>query len=112
VHLLFTFAGLTLLGNAAMLSAWKQILLLATTLAGMLLTAKVFSKSEGKTERKGEDVSEGKLQQSAGGTAVALASVATTAPSAGAMTAIEPAGAHASAAPGDTETRLLYCNLK
>src|ERR1700756_928083 len=54
VHLLFTFAGLTLLGNAAMLSAWQQAALLAATLAGMLLTAKLFSKSESKVERKGE----------------------------------------------------------
>lgn len=51
VHLLFTFAGLTLLGNASMLSLWEQILLLATTLAAMLATAKVFAKSEAKTER-------------------------------------------------------------
>src|SRR5258706_14178595 len=41
VHLLFTFAGLTLLGNATMLSAWQQIALLAATLAAMLLTAKI-----------------------------------------------------------------------
>ncbi len=54
VHLLFTFAGLTLLGNAAMLSAWQQVALLAATLAGMLLTAQIFSKSEAKTERRGD----------------------------------------------------------
>lgn len=54
VHLLFTFAGLTLLGNASMLSGWEQILLLGTTLGGMLLTAAVFSKAEAKVERKGE----------------------------------------------------------
>jgi hypothetical protein len=54
VHLLFTFAGLTLLGNAAMLSAWKQILLLVATLGAMLLTAKIFSKSESKVETKNE----------------------------------------------------------
>jgi hypothetical protein len=52
VHLLFTFAGLTLLGNAAMLSAWKQVVLLAATFGAMLLTAKMFSKSETKAERK------------------------------------------------------------
>ena len=52
VHLLFTFAGLTLLGNATMLSAWQQFALLATTLAAMLSTAKLFSKSEAKVERK------------------------------------------------------------
>ena len=54
VHLLFTFAGLTLLGNAAMLSAWEQIVLLAATLGAMLLTAKIFSKSESKVETKSE----------------------------------------------------------
>jgi hypothetical protein len=54
VHLLFTFAGLTLLGNAATLSAWGQIALLAATLSAMLLTAKIFSKSEAKVERNGE----------------------------------------------------------
>ena len=52
VHLLFTFAGLTLLGNAATLSAWKQVVLLAATFGAMLLTAKIFSKAEAKAERK------------------------------------------------------------
>jgi hypothetical protein len=56
VHLLFTFAGLTLLGNATMLSAWQQTALLAVTLAAMLLTAKLFAKSEAKVERKGPDI--------------------------------------------------------
>src|ERR1700731_1860448 len=56
VHLLFTFAGLTLLGNAAMLSLWQQIGLVAATLAAMLLTAKIFSKSESKVERRGERI--------------------------------------------------------
>jgi hypothetical protein len=54
VHVLFTLAGLTLLGNAAMLRAWEQIALLAATLAAMLLTAKVFSKSEAKVEPKAD----------------------------------------------------------
>ena len=52
VHLLCCFAGLTLLGNASMLSGWRQIELLSCTLAAMLLTAKIFSKSEAKHERK------------------------------------------------------------
>jgi hypothetical protein len=52
VHLLFCFAGLTLLGNASMLSGWQQLALLTTTLAAMLLTAKAFSKSEAKNEVK------------------------------------------------------------
>jgi hypothetical protein len=52
VHLLFCFAGLTLLGNASMLSGWRQFALLSITLAAMLITAKMFSKSEGKNERQ------------------------------------------------------------
>ncbi len=52
VHLLFCFAGLTLLGNASMLSAAKQVGLLATTFAAMLITAKLFSKTEAKQERQ------------------------------------------------------------
>ena len=52
VHLLFCFAGLTLLGNAAMLSRWQQAGLLAVTFTSMLLTAKLFSKSEAKHERQ------------------------------------------------------------
>ena len=58
VHLLFTFAGLTLLGNAAMLSPWKQVALLAATFGAMLLTAKIFSRLEAKTERKDNGASE------------------------------------------------------
>ncbi|HXN51578.1 MAG TPA: OpgC domain-containing protein [Candidatus Acidoferrum sp.] len=82
VHVLFTFAGLTLLGNAAMLSAWEQIALLATTLGAMLLTARVFSKSEAKVERKGNS-------------------------SPGA-----PELAPASALPAQAESRLQYCDMK
>ena len=52
VHLLFCFAGLTLLGNASMLSGWKQLGLLTATFTAMLLTAKLFSKSEAKQERQ------------------------------------------------------------
>jgi hypothetical protein len=50
VHLLFCFAGLTLMGNASMLNGWRQSALLTVTFAGMLLTAKLFSKSEAKSE--------------------------------------------------------------
>ena len=50
VHLLFCFAGLTLLGNASMLSGWRQFALLTMTMTGMLITAKLFSKSEAKSE--------------------------------------------------------------
>jgi hypothetical protein len=59
VHLLFCFAGLTLLGNAATLSGWVQLALLATTLAAMLLTAKLFSKSEAKSEAKSDQPQNG-----------------------------------------------------
>jgi hypothetical protein len=52
VHLLFCFAGLTLLGNASIISGWRQAGLLTITFAAMLLTAKIFSKSEAKHERK------------------------------------------------------------
>jgi len=52
VHLLCCFAGLTLLGNASIISGWKQIALLSGTLVAMLLTAKIFAKSESKHERK------------------------------------------------------------
>ena len=52
VHLLFCFAGLTLMGNASMLSGWKQVALLAATFSGMLMTAKIFAKAEGKQERQ------------------------------------------------------------
>src|SRR5258705_6506153 len=52
VHLLFCFAGLTLLGNASMLSGWKQFGLLTATFTAMLLTAKAVLKSEAKQERQ------------------------------------------------------------
>jgi hypothetical protein len=52
VHLLFCFAGLTLMGNASMLSGWRQSALLIATFTAMLLTAKLFSKSEAKQERQ------------------------------------------------------------
>jgi hypothetical protein len=52
VHLLFCFAGLTLMGNASMLNGWRQAGLLTATFSAMLLTAKAFSKSEAKHERQ------------------------------------------------------------
>jgi hypothetical protein len=52
VHLLFCFAGLTLMGNASMLNGWRQFILLAVTFTAMLVTAKIFSKSEAKNERR------------------------------------------------------------
>jgi len=44
VHLLFCFAGLTLMGTAEVVSGWGEPALMAATLAGMLLTAKIFEK--------------------------------------------------------------------
>jgi hypothetical protein len=52
VHLLFCFAGLTLMGNASMLNGWRQVALLSATFTAMLATAKIFSKSEAKHERQ------------------------------------------------------------
>jgi hypothetical protein len=45
-HLFFCFAGLTLLGNASMLSGWKQSALLAATLLAMWVTAKLSARTE------------------------------------------------------------------
>lgn len=45
VHLLFCFAGLTLMGTAGVVSGWGEPLLMAATFAGMLITAKLFEKS-------------------------------------------------------------------
>jgi hypothetical protein len=52
VHLLFCFAGLTLMGNASMLNGWRQFGLLSMTFTAMLITAKIFSKSEARNERE------------------------------------------------------------
>jgi hypothetical protein len=52
VHLLFCFAGLTLMGNESMLSGWRQFTLLGVTLTAMFITAKIFSRSEAKNERQ------------------------------------------------------------
>ena len=46
IHLLFCFAGLTIMGPNAMLTDWRQFALLGATLAAMLVTARIFSKSE------------------------------------------------------------------
>ncbi len=63
VHLLFCFAGLTLMGNASMLDGWKQSALLIATFSAMLLTAKAFAMSEAKHERQPKTVpSEASLQ--------------------------------------------------
>ena len=62
VHLLFCFAGLTLMGNASMLSGWKQFGLLTATFTAMLLTAKAFSKSEAKQERQPKTTIDGEAR--------------------------------------------------
>jgi hypothetical protein len=51
-HLLFCFAGLAIMGEAPHVPGWGQLILLVVTFAGLLLTAKVFSKSESKIENK------------------------------------------------------------
>ena len=48
VHLLFCFGGLTLLGNATMLSGWRQAALFVVTMAALLVTARFFAKREEK----------------------------------------------------------------
>src|ERR1700735_3500761 len=59
VHLLFCFAGLTLMGNASMLNGWRQLTLLGVTFTAMFVTAKIFSKSEAKSEPRGTGISSG-----------------------------------------------------
>jgi hypothetical protein len=68
VHLLFCFAGLTLMGNASMLNGWRQFALLTATFTGLLITAKIFAKSEAKTEAKSEN--QGRSQTSSGSTSL------------------------------------------
>ncbi|MGH9715311.1 MAG: OpgC domain-containing protein [Candidatus Acidiferrales bacterium] len=46
VHLLFCFVGLTLMGTAEVVTGWTEGALMAATLAGMLVTAKIFEKSK------------------------------------------------------------------
>jgi hypothetical protein len=40
------------MGNASMLNGWRQFTLLSMTFTAMLITAKIFSKSEAKNERQ------------------------------------------------------------
>jgi hypothetical protein len=51
-HLFFCFAGITLLGNASLLSGWKQFAIVVTSLLTMLLVAKLFAKKGPKPETK------------------------------------------------------------
>ncbi len=44
-HILFCFAGLALMGTAAVVTGWTEGWLMVATLGGMLLTAKIFEKS-------------------------------------------------------------------
>jgi hypothetical protein len=43
-HLLFCFAGLTLMGNATMLSGLQQLIMVVVTFAGLVLVAEAFAK--------------------------------------------------------------------
>lgn len=47
-HLLFCFIGLTIMGNAAIVPGWRQLVLLIGTFTALIITAKAFSKSENK----------------------------------------------------------------
>jgi hypothetical protein len=49
-HVLFCFLGLTIMGDASRVGGWQQVALLAATFSGLLLTAKIFARSEEKTE--------------------------------------------------------------
>ena len=53
-HLFFCFAGLTLMGNASMLSGWEQVMLLAIAFSGLWVTARVFSKEGDHTGKASE----------------------------------------------------------
>jgi len=50
------------MGNASMLSGWKQFGLLTATFTAMLLTAKAFSKSEAKQERQPKTTIDGEAR--------------------------------------------------
>ena len=43
-HLFFCFFGLTMMGNASMVSGWRQVLLLTLTFSTLFFTAKIFAK--------------------------------------------------------------------
>jgi hypothetical protein len=49
-HLLFCFLGLMLLGTKEVVRGWTEAALMVATLAGMLVTAKIFEKSASKSE--------------------------------------------------------------
>ena len=50
-HLLFCFAGLTLMGNANMLSGPEQAIMLVATFAGLVLVAEAFAKDKSRGNR-------------------------------------------------------------
>jgi hypothetical protein len=50
-HLLFCFIGLTIMGNAAIVQGWRQLVLLIGTFGALLMTAKIFSRSENNLSR-------------------------------------------------------------
>ncbi len=45
-HLFFCFLGLAMMGEAERVTGWEQLALVGATFGGMLLTAKIFSKSD------------------------------------------------------------------
>jgi len=49
-HLLFCFAGLTIMGDAPIVNGWHEAALVTVTLSGMYLTAKIFLKTHPKGE--------------------------------------------------------------
>jgi len=49
-HVLFCFLGLTIMGDASRVGGWEQVALLTAAFSGLLLTAKIFARSEAKTE--------------------------------------------------------------
>jgi hypothetical protein len=45
-HVLFCFVGLAIMGDAPVVNGWHEAMLLTVTLAGMLLTARIFNKQQ------------------------------------------------------------------
>ena len=45
-HVLFCFVGLAIMGDAPVVNGWHEAILLTMTLAGMLLTARIFNKQQ------------------------------------------------------------------
>jgi hypothetical protein len=50
-HVLFCFVGLAIVGDASVVNGWQEALLATTTLTGMVLAARIFSKKHLKNTR-------------------------------------------------------------